>query len=35
MSKKEKDGEDAEKAMLDLEGVLAGEIDMPETGKER
>ncbi len=29
------DGEDAEKAMLDLEGVLAGEIDMPETGKER
>ena len=29
------DGEDAEKAMLELEGVLAGELDMPETGKEK
>ena len=29
------DGEDAEKAMIELEGVLAGEIDMPETGKEK
>ncbi len=29
------DGEDAEKAMAELEQVLAGEIDMPETGKEK
>lgn len=29
------DGEDAEKAMAELEGVLSGEIDMPETGKEK
>jgi len=29
------DGEDAEKAMAELEGVLSGEIDMPETGKPR
>jgi len=29
------DGEDAEKAMGELEQVLAGELDLPETGKPR
>jgi phosphocarrier protein len=29
------DGEDAEKAMVDLEGILSGELDVPETGKEK
>jgi len=29
------DGEDAEKAMGELEQVLAGELDMPETVKEK
>jgi len=29
------DGEDAERAMVELEMVLSGEIDSPETGKEK
>lgn len=29
------DGEDAEQAMVELEGVLSGELDSPETGREK
>ncbi len=29
------DGEDAERAMVELEMVLSGEIDSPETSKEK